>query len=50
MRCLGPVNMLDRPAVAEWADRLGFSETARWIREHPKSYAEGVFAGFEVES
>ncbi|HUC91950.1 MAG TPA: DUF5049 domain-containing protein [Paenibacillus sp.] len=50
VRRLGPVNMLDRPGVVYWADKLGFSETSQWIRDNPKKYAEGVFTGFEAES
>lgn len=50
VRQLGAVNMLDRPGVIRWADKLGYAETAQWIREHPKRYSEGVFTGFEAES
>jgi len=50
VRRLGAVNMLDRPGVVHWADKLGYLETARWVRENPKCYAEGVFAGFQAES
>ncbi|MFC0213865.1 DUF5049 domain-containing protein [Paenibacillus chartarius] len=50
VRRLGAVNMLDRPGVVHWADKLGYPEAAQWIRDHPKTYAEGVFAGFEADS
>ncbi|ALS28847.1 DUF5049 domain-containing protein [Paenibacillus sp. JMULE4] len=50
VRRLGAVNMLDRPGVIHWADKLGYPETAQWIRENPKKYSEGVFTGFEAES
>ncbi|WP_309474758.1 DUF5049 domain-containing protein [Dissulfurirhabdus thermomarina] len=47
-RC-GLTNMLDRPVVADLAEKLGFPEAARWIETHPRDYAEGVFRGFEAE-
>ena len=46
VRRSGATNMLDWPAVAEIADRLGFPATARWVRENPRAYARGVFQGF----
>lgn len=42
-------NMLDRPVVADLAEKLGFPDAARWIGTHPRDYAEGVFRGFEAE-
>ncbi len=47
-RC-GLTNMLDRPVVADLAEKLGFPDAARWIETHPRDYAEGVFRGFEAE-
>jgi hypothetical protein len=38
--------MLDWPAVAEIADRLGFPDAARWVRENPRTHARSVFQGF----
>lgn len=31
------------------AGELGWPDAARWIEEHPKEYAEGVFRGFIVD-
>ena len=45
----GLTNMLDRPAVVELAEKFGFPESAEWIDEHRKEYAEGIFMGFEAE-
>jgi hypothetical protein len=45
----GLTNMLDRPVVARLAGELGYPDAARWIEEHPKEYAEGVFRGFIVD-
>ncbi|MCC6346302.1 MAG: DUF5049 domain-containing protein [Nitrospirales bacterium] len=44
LRLSGLTNMLDRPA-----GDLGYPDSARWIEEHPKEYAEGVFRGFIVD-
>jgi hypothetical protein len=41
--------MLDRPAVVRLAGELGYPDAARWIKEHRKEYAEGVFRGFVVD-
>ncbi|WP_051328133.1 recombinase family protein [Desulfatirhabdium butyrativorans] len=49
VRLSGQTNMLDRPVVARLAGELGWSDAARWIEEHPKGYAEGVFRGFVVD-
>jgi hypothetical protein len=49
VRLSGQTNMLDRPVVARLAGKLGWSDAARWIAEHPKEYAEGVFRGFVVD-
>jgi len=48
VRLSGLTNMLDRPMVALLADRLGYPDAARWIKEHPKLFAEGLFHGFCV--
>lgn len=49
VRDSGLTNMLDRPRVAEIADKLGYDEAAEWIRSNRKAYAEGVFRGFALE-
>jgi len=49
VRTSGLTNMLDRPVVIELARRMGFDETARWIEDHRKEYAEGIFRGFEAQ-
>lgn len=49
VRLSGLTNMLDRPVVARLAGDLGYPDSARWIEEHPKEYAEGVFRGFIVD-
>ena len=41
-------SMLDHQAVQDIADRLGYPETAFWIREHRQAYPEGVSRGFVV--
>lgn len=48
VRQSGLTNMLDRPAVAEIAEEMGFEESARWVREHRDLYARAIFHGFEV--
>ena len=40
--------MLDHKAVQEIADRLGYTETALWVREHRHECLEGVSRGFVV--
>jgi len=49
VRQSGLTNMLDRPAVAEIAEAMGYEESARWLREHRDLYARAIFQGFEVE-
>ena len=49
VRRSGLTNMLDRPVVVELADAFGFEDAARWIGNHRKEYAEGLFRGFEPE-
>jgi hypothetical protein len=39
-------NMLDYPAVQNIAIRMGYPETALWVREHRSEYSEGIFRGF----
>ncbi len=41
-------SMLDHQAVQEIAARLGYPETALWVREHRQAYLEGVSRGFVV--
>ena len=41
-------SMLDHRAVQEIAARLGYPETALWVRKHPHEYLEGVSRGFAV--
>ena len=38
--------MQDHQAVEVIAARMGYSETAQWIQEHPQEYSEGLFRGF----
>ena len=39
-------NMLDYQAVQDIAIRMGYPETALWVREHRHEYSEGIFRGF----
>jgi hypothetical protein len=39
-------NMLDYQAVQDIAIRMGYPETALWVREHRHEYCEGIFRGF----
>jgi hypothetical protein len=41
-------SMLDHQAVQDIADRLGYPETASWVRENRQAYLEGVSRGFVV--
>ncbi len=41
-------SMLDYQLVQDIADRLGYPETAMWVREHRHEYLEGVSRGFVV--
>jgi len=41
-------SMLDHQAVQGIANRLGYPETALWVREHQREYLEGVSRGFVV--
>ena len=41
-------SMLNHRAVQEIADRLGYTETTMWVREHQQEYLEGVSRGFVV--
>ncbi len=50
VRYSGLTNMLDRPRVAQLAKALGFPKASRWVKDHPKEYAEGIFQGFAVKS
>ncbi len=49
VRQSGLTNMLDRPVVAQLAEEFGFVEAARWIRTHRRTFAIGIFRGFEAE-
>jgi len=49
VRLPGLPNMLDRPAVAEIAEAMGYEESACWVREPRDLYARAIFQGFEVE-
>ena len=48
VRLSGLTNMLDRPMVASLAEEMGFFESARWVREHRREFAHGIFQGFQV--
>jgi hypothetical protein len=41
-------SMLDHQAVQDIAIRLGYPETASWVRENRQAYLEGVSRGFMV--
>ena len=41
-------SMLDYQAVQDIANRLGYPETALWVRENRQAYLEGVSRGFVV--
>jgi hypothetical protein len=41
-------SMLDHQAVQVIADRLGYPETASWVRDNQQAYLEGVSRGFVV--
>ena len=43
---LGETNMQDHQAVEVIATRMGYPETAQWVREHKHEYSEGIFRGF----
>ncbi|MCA1731498.1 MAG: DUF5049 domain-containing protein [Actinobacteria bacterium] len=44
----GETSMVDHQAVQEIATRLGYPETALWVREHQNECLEGIFRGFVV--
>ena len=48
-RKTGLTNMLDRPAVARIAARMGHGAAGLWVHAHRDLYARGVFHGFAVE-
>lgn len=41
-------SMLDHQAVQQIATRLGYPETALWVRENHHEYLKGVSRGFAV--
>ena len=45
----GFTNMLDRPVVIELARQMGFDETARWIEDHHKEFAQCIFHSVEAQ-
>jgi len=49
VRQSGLSNMLDRPRVIELAEIMGYDETAEWVRENKRRYAELIFCGMVVE-
>lgn len=50
VRQSGQTNMLDRPNVARIASEFGFYETADWVENNRRKYAEGIFKGFEIDN
>ena len=48
VRLSGLTNMLDRAAVIEIAEGMGYEESARWLRENRGEYARAIFQGFEI--
>ncbi|MEW5735870.1 MAG: DUF5049 domain-containing protein [Thermodesulfobacteriota bacterium] len=49
VRYSGLTNMLDRPKVAQLAKTFGFPGASKWVKDHPKEYAEGLFRGFGID-
>ena len=49
VRRSGRTNMLDRNAVIAIAMDMGFVDTAFWVDEHRREYAQGIFQGFVAE-
>ncbi len=49
VRLSGKTNMLDAPRVIELAIEMGCPEAGFWVYENRRSYAEGIFRGFEAE-
>lgn len=49
VRQSGYTNMLDRPRVIELAEMMGYDETAAWVRDNRRLFAEGIFAGFRAD-
>lgn len=47
VRRSGLTNMFAYKDVAHIADSMGFTEAHDWILENPRTYSEGIFAGFE---
>ena len=48
VRLSGETNMLDAPRVIELAIEMGYPEAGFWVHENRRSYAEGIFRGFEA--
>ena len=48
VRLSGKTNMLDAPRVAQLAFEMEHYATAVWVQDNRKSYAEGLFMGFEL--
>ena len=44
----GETSMVDHEVVQEIAARMGYPETALWVREHQHEYLEDIFRGFVV--
>ena len=42
----GETPMSDISQVQYLAARLGYPETASWLKEHHQEYSEGLFRGF----
>lgn len=49
VRLCGKTNMLEVPRVIELAIEMGYPEAGFWVYENRRSYAEGIFRGFEAE-
>jgi hypothetical protein len=47
VRLSGKTNMLDVPVVAYLALEMGYPQTAIWVVENKKFYAQGIFRGFD---
>ncbi len=50
VRLSGKTNMLDAPRVIELALQMGHVDTAMWVYDNRKPYAQAIFAGFAAEA
>ncbi len=50
VRLSGKTNMLDAPRVIELALQMGHVDTAMWVYDNRKLYAQAIFAGFATQA